>query len=333
MPHDIIDNRELKVIDELAARFPSSEKAKFAVGYFFLSGLEPLRDQLYNLRELRLLIGNTANKATIEQISEGYRRLELVQEVIEAEAYPKRSELKARVNETVDNIRESVELMEQSDACQQLVATLVQLISEKRLQVRVYNRGRLHAKAYIFDYGQSYDAAGRPLPRTEPGVAIVGSSNFTLSGISHNTELNVVVHGKENHERLTSWFENLWQEADDFDIALMEELKQSWALAQSTPYDIYMKTLYTLVRDRLEEAERETFLWNDDITAQLTEFQRVAVRQAIQTISTYNGCFVADVVGLGKSYIGAAIVKHFERTERARPLIICPNTTARLHFS
>lgn len=37
-----------------------------------------------------------------------------------------------------------------------------------------------------------------------------------------------------------------------------------------------------------------------------------------------NGAFVADVVGLGKSYIGAAIVKHFERTERVRPLIICP---------
>jgi len=33
---------------------------------------------------------------------------------------------------------------------------------------------------------------------------------------------------------------------------------------------------------------------------------------------------VADVVGLGKSYIGAAIVKHFERTDHARPLILCP---------
>jgi len=33
---------------------------------------------------------------------------------------------------------------------------------------------------------------------------------------------------------------------------------------------------------------------------------------------------VADVVGLGKSYIGAAIVKHFERTDHARALILCP---------
>ena len=50
------------------------------------------------------------------------------------------------------------------------------------------------------------------------------------------------------------------------------------------------------------------------------------MKQAVQIIRDYGGAFVADVVGLGKSYIGAAIVKHFERTEHARPLIICPAT-------
>ena len=41
-------------------------------------------------------------------------------------------------------------------------------------------------------------------------------------------------------------------------------------------------------------------------------------------IRRHNGCFVADVVGLGKSFIGAAIVKHFERSEGRRALIVCP---------
>ena len=44
----------------------------------------------------------------------------------------------------------------------------------------------------------------------------------------------------------------------------------------------------------------------------------------MQTIRDYGGVFISDVVGLGKSYIGAAIVKDFEWTENARPLIICP---------
>jgi hypothetical protein len=85
-----------------------------------------------------------------------------------------------------------------------------------------------------------------------------------------------------------------------------------------------MKTLYTLVRDRLEGEDDKDILWDDEITKRLADFQKVAVRQAVQMTRDFGGAFVADVVGLGKSYIGAAIVKHFERTEHARSLIICP---------
>lgn len=57
---------------------------------------------------------------------------------------------------------------------------------------------------------------------------------------------------------------------------------------------------------------------------QLTDFQQVAVWQAIKIINKYGGTFISDVVGLGKSYIGSAIVKYFEQVENARPLILCP---------
>jgi len=46
---------------------------------------------------------------------------------------------------------------------------------------------------------------------------------------------------------------------------------------------------------------------DDDITRKLADFQKVAVRQAVQITRDFGGSFVADVVGLGKSYIGAAI--------------------------
>jgi superfamily II DNA/RNA helicase len=205
--------------------------------------------------------------------------------------------------------------MDQTNEGEALVKTLIQLIEEKRLEVKVYTKGRLHAKAYIFDYGES---------NYENGIAVVGSSNLSLSGLSHNSELNVVVHGNENHERLGDWFERLWEEAQDFEAHLMEELKQSWAASLATPYDIYMKTLYTLVSDRLEEGDDKEILWDDKITRSLADFQKVAVRQAIQMIKDHGGAFVSDVVGLGKSFIGAAIVKDFERKQGARALIICP---------
>src|ERR1041385_2458416 len=109
--------------------------------------------------------------------------------------------------------------MEQTDEAQQLVCVLARMIEEGRVHVRVYTKGRLHAKAYIFDYKQD--------GRYEKGIAITGSSNFTLSGLSHNTELNIVVHGNENHAALTHWFGELWEESEDFDEALVREMKSS----------------------------------------------------------------------------------------------------------
>src|SRR5579863_1435013 len=200
------------------------------------------------------------------------------------------------------------------------------MIVEQRLKVRVYTKGRMHAKAYIFDYSDKlFDWKGNPVERHEKGIAVVGSSNLTLSGVHHNTELNVVVQGNDNHAVLVNWFDELWNESQDFDEKLMQEMQQSWAVALARPYDIYMKTLYTLVKDRLEgDIDAKDILWDDEITQRLADFQKVAVRQAVQIIRDFGGAFVSDVVGLGKSYIGTAIIKHFERTEHARPLIICP---------
>jgi superfamily II DNA or RNA helicase len=316
--HDIIDNRDQKLVDHINQILGSTDAAKFAVGYFFLSGLEAVAKNLEGVTSLRLLIGNTANRETIEQIAEGYQRLELVAAAEEKERYLKRTEQKHRAEETAANLRHTIERMDQTDDAQALVRTLVRMIQEKRLQVKVFTKGRLHAKAYIFDY--------RNDGRYEKGIAVVGSSNLTLSGLTHNTELNVVVHGNDNHAKLTEWFEGLWAEAQDFETLLMEELAQSWPTATVTPYDIYMKTLYALVADRLDEGERGEILWDDELTRSLADFQKTAVKQAVQMIRDHGGAFVADVVGLGKSYIGAAVLKHFVRTKGVKPLIICPKT-------
>lgn len=323
--HDIIDNRSEKLVDQINRMLDSSEQARFAVGYFFLSGLESIAERLEYVKELRLLIGNTTNHETLEQIAEGYRRLEDVEEALEAQRYPKRTEMKRMAEETALNVCATLEQMDQSDEAERLVKTLVRMIEEKRLKVRVYTQGRLHAKAYIFDYANDlFDSHQRPIERYEQGVAIVGSSNLTLSGVSHNTELNIVVHGNENHAALGQWFNQLWDVAQDFEEHLMQVMRQSWAAGPVSPYDIYMKTLYTLVRERIESTDAQEVLWSDEITQQLADFQKVAVHQAIQIIRNVGGVFVADVVGLGKSYIGAAILKHFERTEDASPLVVCP---------
>jgi hypothetical protein len=75
MPHDIIDNRDQRLVDHINRILGSTDSARFAVGYFFLSGLEAIQSKLSSVKSLRLLISNTSNRETIEQISEGYKRL------------------------------------------------------------------------------------------------------------------------------------------------------------------------------------------------------------------------------------------------------------------
>lgn len=74
------------------------------------------------VKELRLLIGNTTNRETLEQLAEGYRRLELVAEAAEAEAYPKRTDTKRMAGETAGNIRSAIELMTGGTRCPALSA-------------------------------------------------------------------------------------------------------------------------------------------------------------------------------------------------------------------
>src|SRR3989304_6352707 len=123
--HDIIDNRKEILVDHINRILTSTEAARFAVGYFFLSGLTSIADKLKGVRELRLLIGNTTNRETLEQLAEGYRRLELVKDAAEAQSYPKRAEARRMATETAENVRSSIELMDQTDEGETLVKEMV----------------------------------------------------------------------------------------------------------------------------------------------------------------------------------------------------------------
>ncbi|GAI50329.1 unnamed protein product, partial [marine sediment metagenome] len=152
-------------MDHINRILDSTESGRFAVGYFFISGLVPFAKRLDRVQELRLLIGNTTNRETVEQLAEGYQRLEEVKDSLEGQAYPRRTDSRRMAKETAENVRTAMELMDQTDKGEDLIHGLIKLIEEQRLKVKVYTKGRLHAKAYIFDYGEVYDDQGRPIER------------------------------------------------------------------------------------------------------------------------------------------------------------------------
>ncbi len=322
---EIIDNRDGRtLLAQLHTQLLEAKSAHFASGYFFLSGFEPLAAPISGLEEMRLLIGNVSDARTVEQLAEGFERLELAQKAAQRMELAPLHEQQEQAKNCAAQTAAQLGNLDQTSGGETFAQTLVSLIESEKLKVRVYTKGRLHAKAYIFD-------AKNPQSNSF-GKAIVGSSNFTLSGIRDNTELNVLVHdnahtGKSesgNHGALKKWFEELWDDALPFEAALMEEIKKSWAGDLNSPYDVYMKALLEILGDRLSEEEQTILVSRDKIQDDLAEFQRDAVSGAIQKIKAHGGCFVADVVGLGKSFIGAAIVRHFSRVEGKRALIICP---------
>lgn len=314
--HDIIDNREEKLIKHVKSLLKDSVRAKFAVGYLFISGLEPIIEEIRNLKELRILIGNVSSKRTIEQLAEAHKDLRAVRQEMNRQLFMNPSKRKQAVAETKRAIRESLSLIDQTDENERTIKILREMIADGRLKIRIYTRGRLHAKAYIFDY---------PEERYDRGNAIIGSSNLSLGGLTDNTELNAIISGNTNHEKLTEWFNRLWEESDDFRAELMEELNKSWALNEVRPYDVYIKTLYHLLKDRLEAEKARELLWERTMPP-LTTFQIVAVKQALQILRDYGGVFVSDVVGMGKTYIGAALLKHLQMVHGDRHLIICPKS-------
>lgn len=204
MTPDIIDNRENKLSDLLCQLLPDAQAAHFASGYFFVSGFAKVAGHLGELDKLRLLIGNTSNRQTVEQIAEGYARLEVAQAAIDKDKFLTPAQKAARVETSKTQLGDEIAELDQNDDNETLVLGLSQMIAEGRLEVRVFTRARLHAKAYIFDYLPEKSTRGNE------GIAVVGSSNFTLSGIADNTELNVVVYDQNgNHAALKNWFEEL----------------------------------------------------------------------------------------------------------------------------
>jgi len=79
MAHDTIDNRNEKRVDHVSLILDATDRALFAVGYFFLTRFTSIAKELQNLTELRLLIGNTSTRETIEQLTEGYKALSAIE--------------------------------------------------------------------------------------------------------------------------------------------------------------------------------------------------------------------------------------------------------------
>lgn len=170
--------------------------------------------------------------------------------------------------------------------------------------------------------------------------AILGSSNFTVRGLGlgtrgNNIELNLVVDSKRDRQELKQWFDEVWGNHNlvkDVKEDVLSDLRKLYA--NHPPQLIYYLVLFHLFREYLDGTRdvddniRRVALPETRIWRTLYSFQKDGAKAAINKILDYNGCILADSVGLGKTYTALAVIKYFEQRNE-RVLVLCPKKLSR----
>ena len=308
----VIDNENVVLLDQLREILPYTKRASIAIGYFFISGFAEIMDSLERIEKssdpndtLRLLISPTTNRKTAEALLAENETYAEARKATEVEL----DEEDVRKNAT-DEAKRTLEYMPQTEKDKAASIKLMDLIQKNKLQVRVYTKDRLHAKAYIFEIDGGF----------LPIMGIVGSSNLSLSGIKEHAELNLRTNDDGQSRQLLDWFDRHWNDPStvEFTKDVAEIIDRSWAGQKRTPEDIYRKAaLY-------EHDDQPAVPISNFHGRTLFGFQKAAVYRAIRKLDEYGGVIIADVVGTGKSFIGSAILKYLSEVKRSKPLIICP---------
>ena len=307
----VIDNEKVMLLKQLQEILPHTKRASLAIGYFFVSGFAEIMDSLKRMEEsqnkndiMRILISPTTDRLTAEALFAGNASREEVKEAVEHEGGRDKGKKRAS-----DDLRRMLEYMPQTEGDLKAARKLAELVRKGKVHVRVYTKDHLHAKAYIFEL------EGGLLPI----LAIVGSSNLSLSGIKEHAELNLRTNDGNQTRELLEWFDRHWD--DDSSVKFTEDvadiLEGSWAGKERSPDDVYRKAALYEHDERPEESV-------SGHVRELFDFQKAAVYKAIRRLDEYGGVIIADVVGTGKSFIGSALLKHLREVKRSRLLIICP---------
>ncbi|WP_372837461.1 helicase-related protein [Phaeovulum sp.] len=165
-------------------------------------------------------------------------------------------------------------------------------------------------------------------------VGIQGSSSFTSTGLGYSDSdrhhMNMCATDAPSTQAMLDWFESIWSDPAATIDAKDLLLKQLDMLVDDqSPEFIYFLTLYNLFKDFLEDIDEENIIKSKTgfkdttIWSKLYKFQRDGVLGAIDKLEKYNGCIIADSVGLGKTFEALAVIKYYE-LRNDRVLVLCP---------
>ncbi len=138
------------------------------------------------------------------------------------------------------------------------------------------------------------------------------------------------INSAENGRYFLTLFDQLWNDKrrlQDVTESVIDSI--STAYQENAPEFIYFFTLYHIFHAFLEDLSEDELpneangFQRSKIWDLLYNFQRDAVLAIISKLEKYNGCILADSVGLGKTFTALAVIKYYENRNKS-VLVLCP---------
>ena len=287
-------NTLMKEFEGVLQHNPQIRNLDAVVGFLRASGYFSLRPFLDSINKVRVLIGIDVDK----YIAEAARQGKLF---FGAEDDVKQDYLR--------QIRKDIESSYYRKEIEDGMFQMVQDLLDGKLELRAHPSKKIHAKIYVL-YPDDFN-------QYTQGMVITGSSNLSGNGLGiteeRQYEFNVKMTQHEDVQFAKDEFEQLWEEAKGCEITaddLKTSIDRTYLKGEVSPYDLYIKMLMEYFSDRILETDNDDPLDMPEGYSKY-DYQMDAVIEGFQKLVRYDGFFLADVVGLGKTVIATMIAKKF----------------------
>mgnify|MGYP001851575136 FL=1 len=294
-----LDNLTNTVRDDLRKTIRKGSRVSIAAACFSVYAYQELKEQLEGVEELRFLF--TSPTFLKEKVPKAKREFYIPRLNRERSIYGTEFEVKLRNELTLKAI---------SRECADWVRRKVTFKS---------NTTQEQMPGFITVDESTY-------------MPINGFTTVDLGCERGNNVYNFVTRteASENSRQYLRLFDELWRDDTRLQDVTDEVLENiSTAYRENSPEFIYFFTLYNIFSEFLDDISEDvlpneaTGFKNSKIWNMLYNFQKDAALAIINKLEKYNGCILADSVGLGKTFTALAVIKYYEGRNKS-VLVLCP---------
>lgn len=294
---ELINNTTKTLKDDLSVEIKQGSKLSIAAACFSIYAFQELKEQLSQIEELRFIF--TSPTFVTEKAKKERREFYIPRLTRERSLYGTEFEVKLRNELTQKAIaRECAEWIRQK-------VTFKSNVSDKSIQGQI-----------VVD-----------------GVGYTPINNFTtveLGCEKGNVISTTIVKDESLARKLLADFNEIWNDSKVIQVVTDEVIESiTAAYNENSPDFIYFVTLYNIFNEFLEDMSEDvlpneaTGFKESKIWGMLYNFQRDAALAIINKLEKFNGCILADSVGLGKTFTALAVIKYYENRNKS-VLVLCP---------